>query len=480
MSSIHNIPEPTTGYRPVADEPVPVLPAIDPAARRADCAGTEDHSKPETELDSEVGGLTWLFTLIGCGLVVRAMLLYFGPLTAADANAAAWAGRGHALIEQGPEGLAGEMPLYPLLALGLDSTGLPMWLLAVLQCVVGIVAIPAGYVVGKRLTGSVLAGLGAAALMALHPGVLVWTTAASPVGVAGSVAVLGLYLLIRGDKERDASNAWPAGVAIGLAALLAPAVWLIGLGAAAWCVLKTKTAHRLSHAAIVLALSIAPVAAWSAWSGQAMVPRLTQDTSVSTSPHLASLTDQSLRELGRQMRFAVEPHGTLTRLTEDRAGLPVRHDRVADLAGDAWVTLNALIWLAAAVSLGLMLMRMRFAAAVLFALPLIGLLASGLTHGEPQRMALFGPLALLACAGVCTRAVPVLTAEQREQRAHEKELERQAKADARYTKREQKHGLYAFDKPQRTTPPAPEATIVPAGQALAGGEDPEPVMTRPI
>lgn len=476
MSSIHNIPEPTTGYRPVTDEPTPVPPGLDPAARRPDCANTEDTSKPETELDSEAGGRTWLYTMIGCGLVLRVMLLYFGPLTAPDGNAAAWIDRGHALVHHGPHQVVGQMPGYPLLALGLDRTGLPMWVLAVLQCLVGIVAIPAGYVVGRRLTGSVLGGIGAAALLALHPGMLVWSVSMSPVALAGALIVIGLYLLVRGDQ--DQGNAWPTGIALGLASLLTPAAWLAGLGAAVWCLIQGKGAHRLSQTAIVLVLSIAPAAGWSAWSQGTLAPRL-QPGSADTTPRLAALTDQSLRELGRQMRFEVQPQGTLTRLTEGRADLPAQHDRVADIAGDAWVVLNALIWIAAAAALGLLLVRQRPAAAALFSLPILGLLASGHALGEPSRVVLIGPLALLACAGLCTRAVPMLTAEEREQRAQDKEVQRQTKADARLAKREQKHGLYAFDKP--THPQTP--TTAPAqstGQALAGNEGAEPVMTRPI
>ncbi|XAL98848.1 glycosyltransferase family 39 protein [Phycisphaeraceae bacterium D3-23] len=490
MSSIHNIPEPTTGYRPVVDESAPAptgVPGADPLVRRPDCAGQEDTSRPATEVDEELGSKTWVVMLTLSGLLLRGLLLYFGLLGIDSDAAAAWATQGSELTQHGPAALDGQLPIYPLVMAGLSAVGIPLGVMSIVQALLGVLAIPAAYAVAKKLTGRDLAGVGAAALMALHPGVLAWTTAAAPGGLGCALVVIGLYLLLKTEKNGE-TNAWPAGVLFAIAALTAPAAWLIGLGAACGCVAQGDAKKRIISAAIVLTLSVGPIAAWSALYGQGLTQPLATAQTSTALPHLAALTDQSLNELGNQLRFEMQPNGILTRIAEGRTTVPIERDPVADAIGDGWVALNAAILVAAAVSLALLLVRRRFAAAAMLSIPLLVLLATGLPLGEPHRMALFGPLAILAFGGLCTHAAAHLTAEEREALLQEKELNRQQKLEAKQQHREKKYGLYAFDKPKKRkaakklkTKPGADAELSPdASHALAGTADTEPAMSRPI
>jgi len=495
MSSIHNIPEPTTAYRPVVDEPTPPPPPAIENARRADCAQSADTTRPVTEIDEEVGGMTWLVVLVISGLFSRAALWFFGPWQGVPEGATRWAEQGRSLIEGGPSALEGAMPVIPLLAYGLDAVGVPLSVLSAVQALIGVAAIAAGYHLGHKLTGRCLAGVCAAALLALHPGVLTWTTAVSPGGLAGGLLVIGLYLLVRTPKDED-TNPWPGAVVLGAAALTSPVAWLAGLGAALWILSVQRGRRGIVCAGIVLAFTLGPALGWSAVSGGNPAPRLVGSAAAASMqmPSATELAAPSLEQLGQQLRFNMQPNGALAQATTDRADLPADRDRVADVLGESWVALNTALLLACAVGLGLMLLRRRFAAAACVAVPLLTLLATGMPLDEPGRIALFGPMALLAFGWLSTPAVPALTPEEQEARQHEKELKQQAKLEARRLKHEQKHGLYAFDKPRLpgptsvattvTEPPAsaPEPDLAPTQAPATPVEEdpPPPAMMRPI
>ncbi|MEM9413960.1 MAG: hypothetical protein AAGA29_00595 [Planctomycetota bacterium] len=484
MSSIHNIPEPTTGYRPVTDDPAPAPQDANPMVRRPDCTGHEDTSRPATEIDEEIGSKTWLVMLTLSGVLLRGLLLYFGLLGVDSDAATAWAARGGELFSQGPKALDGQLPIYPSIMAGLSAVGIPLGLMSIVQALLGVLAIPASYVVAKQLTGRNLAGLGAAALMALHPGVLTWTTGAAPGGLGCSLVVIGLYLLLNQEKD-ETTNPWPAGVVFAIAALTTPAAWLIGIGAACGCVAQGNTKNRILSAAVVLAMSVGPIALWSLTFGQGLAHRMAP----AALPQLTAFADQSLYELGQQLRFEMQPNGLLAGLTDTQPNRSTPHDPVADVVGDAWVALNAVIIIAAMVSLALMLVRRRFAAAATLAIPLLVLIACGLPLGEPHRIVLFGPLAILAFGGLCTHVAAHLTEEERETLLQEKELKRQQKLEAKRQRHEEKHGLYAFDKPKKRkaappqdAEPLPTATTTPNSSHAPTVTEvaEEPVMTRPI
>ncbi len=480
MPSIHNIPEPTTAYRPVVDEPI-ALPPTPSAGRRADCAEVRDTTRPDTEIDEELGARVWLAVLVLSGIVLRVALLYFGSLhTAADA-ASPWITQGGQLLESGPAALDGALPTYPLVAWSLDAVGLPMWLLPLLQAVVGVVAIVAIFHVVRALTGRNLAGLGAAALVALHPGVLAWGAALHPAGLAGALIILALYFLAgRSDPDRpaDAGNVWPAGVLLAASALLAPVAWLAGFGAAWLCLMRGTVRQRVAHALILLAFSIAPALAWAQLSAGRADAVWQRDPATAYSPtHFAALADHSLRDMGALLRFEMQPHGTLARLVEGRADAPAHHDQVVDLVGDLWVGINAALLFCAAVSVGLMLTRGRGVAAACGTVPLLLLIAGGFALGEPARVTLLGCTALLAVGWLSTRRTPRLTEEQKQALADERAYAEQVRRDEKLAKQQRKGRLYAFDQ---GGPPAPEPEAAPASEAVQGEADAPPVMMRPI
>lgn len=494
MSSIHNIPEPTTAYRPVVDEPAPP-PTVIASTRRPDCAEKADTTRPVTEIDEEVGAMTWLVVLVISGLFSRAALWFFGPWQGVAEGATRWGQLGRSILESGPGSVDGAMPAVPLLAYGLESVGVPLWALSGLQALIGVVAIAAGYHLANKLTGRCLAGVCVAALLALHPGVLTWTTAVSPGGFACGLVVIGLYLLVRTPKD-EPTNPWPAAAVLGIAAITSPVAWLAGLGAALWVLWADRGRRGVVSAGIVLALTLGPALGWSAISGGNLAPRWVGSASSAPAelPSATQLAAPSLEELGTQLRFNMQPNGALAQATSGRADLPAHPDRVADVIGESWVALNTALLLACAVGLGLMLRRGRIAAAACVAVPVLALLATGMPLDEPGRVALFGPLALLAFGWLSTPAVPALTPEEKEARQHEKELQHQQKLEARRLKHEQKHGLYAFDKPRLPGPasvatavteppaPAPPPEPAPADEPPTPAEEdpPPPAMMRPI
>lgn len=482
MPSIHNIPEPTTAYRPVVDEPT--APPPSPASgRRPDCAETKDATRPDTEIDDELGARVWLAVLVLSGVVLRVALLYFGSLHTATDTAVGWIEQGGRLLEAGPSALDGTLPVYPLMAWSLDTVGLPMLLLPLLQAVVGVVAIVAMFHVARSLTGRNMAGLGSAALVALHPGVLVWGTAIHPAGLAGSLIILALFFLVGkhdADKPVDTSNAWPAGVLLAFAGLLAPAAWLVGLGAAWVCLLRGSARQGVTQALIILTLSIAPALGWAQLSaGQYSAAWQRESTSVYSTAHFAALADHSLPEMGALLRFEMHPHGTLARLIEGRPDAPAHHDAVIDMVGDLWIGINAVLLLGGALSVGLMFARGRGVAAACGAVPLLLLIFGGFTLNEPTRIAMLGCSALLAVGWLSTRRTPLLTETQKQALADERAYAEQVRRDEKLVKQQQKGGLYAFDKgqpPVAKTEPQPAAT----SEAVQGEGDTPPPMMRPI
>lgn len=469
MPSLHTIPEPSVAHRPSIEE-APARPSTG-LARPAEAGGEHRHEKAE-EFDEAVGVATWLIVLMFCGAALRLVLTYLGPAQASGGELGLLADQWRAaLAGPGQAGVSG--PAYALSAWSVHTVGLPGWVLIAIQCLAGVAAIPATYIVGHTMTGRRSAGLLAAALVALHPGMLTWSIAYHPAALAAALAAIGLAVLCH-EKTRGFATAWLGALLLGIAALAAPVALIVGVAAAIWCALNSPVKRGLSLSLTVAVLGIAPALAWGQWQGGMAL----HTESVSPASEARTITDgwarhtaPSIASLGEGLNVDLQAHGGLMRIAQPGGVDAADGIEPVGYLGDAWMAFNALIAAASIVSLGLLLRRRRWASVAALSAAGVLLASAMLPAGEAQRLPLMVLLAVGA-SGFLSAAPPLrYTAEEREQRRIEKEEKNAAKLEARFARQKAKSDIYAFD---RETGPAS------AGPAVQGGDDSPALRTRPI
>jgi len=474
VTSLYNIPEPTTVHPPTTDEdpaaisPRPLM-GHDPGQGQ-----TADPQAQEQQAEDLANATIWLIALTLCGLLLRLVGLYLSPTQALADRLEPWVQAARDATNAAPLSLDATNLAYPMLAWGLDATGLPVWCLPLLQAFIGIAAIPAAYVIGHRLTGRSLAGVLGAGIVALHPAVITWTITFSPAPLAFSCILIGWALLCE-PKRIGIKRALSGGLLLATAFAFAPIAWLAGLGAGVWVGLSTGGKRGILLGAVVLTLSVGPAIAWRVWANPKSATDSTSLTDISSSGtpqgFLSSWCDTSMTPLGEQLGFALTSHGPVSRLLEGRAGLATESDPIADVLGDAWVVLNAALLLMAITALPLLLLRGQWATAIALGLVFGGLALTDLGDGEAARLPMLGLLFILATGWLAVRKTPRLSPEEREALRAEKELLKQQRLDAKLDIHQAKSGLYAFDK---QTPPKTKTTEHDAPS------DSQPTSMRPI
>lgn len=452
MPLIANIPEPTTGFRPVPVEAA----GHSPLGMRPILSAHETDRRDEA---TESNVLAWLTVFTGGGLMLRLMLFYFGPWREVGDAAAQWVGLGATLMRD-PAAAGSAWPGFAVLASSADQIGLPSWAVVLLGLLLTVAAIPAGYTLGHRLTDSPITGLVTAALLAFHPAALTAAGLYGPESYALSVVTLGLALVAI-SPQRGTLCALMGAALVGLAAITAPLVWtaipVAGLLAAKAKPIRTA----LLRAGLVLLIALAPAATWHATTGDlALAPPHadTEASAVARAGHtplneqlLYAASNHSLPKLGAMLHAEIIGDGPLTRTLNPTLTGQAAADPVADTIGDGWVVLNLLMLLAAGASAGLLAARRRWVTAGALLLPLAVLMLGSPMLGEPGRVVVLCLQGVLVGGMFAARAVPRLSEQERADLAAQQLAKREAKDQAKLAKAEQKArtDIYAFDRGAR-------------------------------
>ncbi|MFK7788660.1 MAG: ArnT family glycosyltransferase [Phycisphaeraceae bacterium] len=494
MHSLEAIPEPTNN---APKEPtdvaqhVPLALAIEePLSRPGTEAAAE---KPTADNDHQVDNLAILLVLLIAGALLRIVLGLLGPLQGIDPT------RAEQAQQSGRDILAGDSinayPLIDLLALGVGSVGLPAWAIVVLGSLLTLAAIPAAYVIGHVLTGRPLAGIVAAAILAVHPAVLTASNSYTASAIALGLITVGLALLCNIEK-RGGAAASIGGILLGLAAFASPMCWLVGALAGP---LAYKLARRsgvgkaFAIGLLVTLLAVAPVAVYRTiylgHDANTVFVEWSQAPAAENVPSpldhlLVTMTSPSFEQLGEAMHLPLGDAGRL-KIHYDAQPLPsANRDVIADTLADGWLLINAALAGLAAISAGVMLARRRFAETLLLGLPLLALAFTTLPPTEALRLPMIALVGVLATGLFATRSVPFIDEEAREAKRLAKEAKREEKERAKQDRELAKHkqSLYAFDKPTKPKQPLKENTESEPTQGILTQHEEEPTQlgARPI
>ncbi len=491
MPSLSNIPEPTTGYRPDDNPPAPqaALQTLDAQADASTNKHASDPVDPGDEPQQQIDSVSCLLLLLIAGGLLRLVLGLFGPMQGTDPD------RLQALAEQGrlafTSNPSNAFPVPGLLAAGLSTAGASGWVMVAIGSLLTLAATPAAYVIGRAATGRRIAGILAAALITVHPAVLMIANTLSGTAVALSLVTIGLALALHSAK-RGYGFALAGGMTLALAGLAAPLCWVVAVLAGPFVGHVNQhhgTRRALLHAATVFVLALGPIAGYRAathgMSADVMLVEF-RDTADTESDlpaldrTLITLTDSSLTELGEALHLPIGDAGHLTR-NAINAGRPAATtaDPVANALADGWLLMNMALAALATVSVGVMLVRRRLVETLVLATPLIALGFASVPPGEVLRLPMITLLGVLAAGLLCNRPVPLIDEEARSERAarraaklaekEEKERARQERGAA-----QQAEDLYAFDKPDR------RAKRARAKQARQAKTSPEPEQPNGI
>jgi len=470
MRSLSNIPEPTTAMRADDAEPAPqtTVQTLELRAKQQAPPKQIDTSRahpPEEEPQQQIDGVSCLLLLLIAGALLRLVLGFFGPLQGVDSNAF------HALAQQGRQAF-GEQPAdaYPLpglVAAALSTAAVPGWVMVLIGSLLTLAAVPAAYVIGRAATGRRAAGVLAAALIAVHPGVLTASNTLSGTAIALGLLTLGLALSLHAAK-RGLGFAIGGGLMLALAGLAAPLLWIVAALAgpfAGHAALKHGTAKALTYAAVITTLALGPIVGYRAFAYGPTTDALLVEFSANpgyagsdrpaTDRLLITLTDPSLAELGAALRLPLGDAGKLAANTiqvGDR--VPTKPDPVADALADGWLLMNAALAALAAVSVGVMLARRRYVETAVLAAPLLAFAFVHAVPGETLRLPMIALVGVLAAGLLANKPVVEIDEQalaKRAQRKAARQAAKEEKEQARQQRELEKHkgGLYAFDKPTR-------------------------------
>ncbi|MBX2852617.1 MAG: hypothetical protein KTR15_12835 [Phycisphaeraceae bacterium] len=496
MHSLSSIPEPcNNGPKPEAEDAPQRLPmaAEGEAPLGRPGLSSEQPAKPDADADQQVDNLAILLVLLIAGALLRLVLGLLGPLQGIDPVLVEHAERSGSEVLTG--GSTSAYPLVDLMALGIGSVGVPAWLLVAVGSLMTLIAVPAAYIIGCALTGRPTTGIVAAAIIAVHPGVLTAANSYNHSAVALGLVTLGLALLCTMEK-RGSLMAWAGGITLGLAGLAAPLCWLAGAlaGPVAWKLSRQAGASKAIGAGLlVLILALAPAAAYrTAYLGHDASAILTERSTPSPAANtpgpmdqlLVTMTGTSFLQLGEAMHLPLGDAGRLKINYSPQPSANKDRDIVADTLADGWLLLNAALAGMAAVSTGVMLARRRFAETLLLALPLAAIAFTTLPPTEVLRLPMTALVGVLATGLLATKSVPVTDEAAREAKRVAKRAKREEKERAKQDRELAKHkeSLYAFDKPEKPKPTnKPAADTDPPEGILTQRNEPAPELgARPI
>ena len=493
MISIANIPEPTNNApqtKGVNDVVYPLVSKVndidDPIKGRL-----QTQTKPQEDADQQVDCFAMLLLLLIAAALLRLVLGLLGPLQSIDAASIQLA------QQQGKDTLAGNpanaYPLFDLLAYGIASIGLPAWSAIIIGSLLTLISIPAAFVIGKTLTGRSAAGILAAAIIAVHPAVLTASNSYASPAIAMGLVTLGLAAICLVQQKK--STAVLVGAALlGLAGLAAAACWVLGVVAGPVVyklARKDGNLRAFSFAMLVVLLAAAPAAIYRATMiGTDAQSLLTEWSLIEVPQHLptpndrllVTMTHPSFRELGQAMHL---PVGDAGRLKVDAGAAPIaiaERDIVADTLADGWLLLNAGLAGLAAISIGVMLVRRRFAETLLLVIPFATLAFSTLPPSETLRLPMIAMVGVLAAGLLATRSITPINEAAKEAKRLKKLAKRDEKEQTRQHRELEKHrdALASFDQPERRKHKRPKPEPAPTHLITEQVTDAPPITARPI
>jgi hypothetical protein len=496
MQSLSSIPEPTNNAPKVEAEQTPhqlPMTALTEAPLGRPGMNAEEPAKVHDDADQQVDNLAILLVLLIAGALLRVVLGLLGPLQGIEPSLVEHA------QQNGSAALSGDatsaFPLVDLMATGIDSVGVPAWLLVVIGSLLTLLAVPAAYIVGRALTGRPAAGIVAAAVVAVHPAVLTAANSYNETAIALGLVTLGLALLCM-LEQRGSIMAWAGGITLGLAGLAAPMCWLIGVlaGPMVWKLSRKNGASKAFGAALLVTiLALVPAAAYRTIAlghnintivVERSEPATTANTPGPLDQLLVAMTGTSFQQLGEAMHLPLGDAGRLKINYDTQAPIIKDRDVVADTLADGWLLINAALAGLAAISAGVMLARRRFAETLLLAVPLAALAFTTLPPTEALRLPMIALVGVLATGLLSTRSIPFVDEAAREAKRLAKLAKREEKERAKQDRELEKHkeSLYAFDKPEKAKPSSkPAASVDPPEGILTQRAEPTPELgARPI
>jgi hypothetical protein len=497
MFSLNAIPEPSNNA-PKADAPEAVHQPLAAVAAQdqhpVETAAALNKQADGPDADQQVDSVAVLLVLLIAGALLRLVLGLLGPLQGIETKVAEQAQQNAKDLLAGNP--ADAYPVFDLLAHGAAWIGLPGWTLVLVGSLLTLLAIPAAFVVGQALTGRRAVGTLAAALLAVHPAVLTASNSFGGSALALSLVTLGLAVLCFVDK-RHAAAAIPAGVLLGLAALAAPLCWIIAAAAGplTFKLAREKGAGKaIMLGGLVVILALAPVGAYRALmlgtDTNAILVEFADNNAAAQNTQpidrvLVTITDTSFEELGIAMHLPLGDAGRLNFSNTVAPAANVNRDVVADTLADGWLLLNAALAGFAAISVGVMLVRRRWAEILVLALPLTAMAFCTLEPNETLRLPLMTLVGTLSIGLLATRSVPRIDKAKQEAKLLAKQEKREAKEREKQERELAKHkdSLYAFDRGDKSkVKPKKQATPTEPKPGILSQQDEElPVISgRPI
>lgn len=485
-----------TGAGPLAPLPVGQQYVTSPKVMEID--------EPDTEKRIALG---WLGLIVACGLVLRLLMFALGP-AAADERAVTddtplhmqlaaslvtdqsfaydpqrpvtgagespgareqlielrrSAGQLEAPLGGAADGLQPEvwhLPGYPVLLGLMDALGGPTAWLLVLQCALAALASALVFGIMKQTLDKYTPALIAAALVALHPALII-----TPLSLSDDALFITLLLTgVWGASKRTTPMAVLAGAAISCAVLVRPISIFVGPAIALWMILGDRRASTLGCAMTVMVMSLAGPAMWL---GRNIMIDLGPRLSAAATVHAANtanrvearaagveapegdalpgvmatgqgdllaainrstfhtlrnnpvelgqvmslsawhlLTDHRVEDLYRVMGLTYRPGGVADALATGRVIMPppTAEDKAVEYLSLGWMIVNGLVMLGALLGLATMTARRQGSLLLLVfaALAYLSFLASGAGVAAWQPVALV--FAAMACGALFARA----------------------------------------------------------------------------
>ncbi len=350
-------------------------------------------------------------------------------------------------------------PGYPAFLAAFQSIGLPAGAVLVAQCLLGALCVLLTYKLVFTLLKSTPAGLLAAGIVAIHPGMVTMSNVLLPQMLWLTLMLGGLWLIVSSEKQPTASMAI-GGLLLGAAALVQPCALVLLVLLGLWSMLRVRKLAMVAASVVMVVAGCLPPGLWmarnyiigagpilssqpiidgyyhtvadmrklpAATAAESLTSELTASraTNESVLAAMDRLTRQTIREhpagylamlwrhvvhlttghalgeLYRQVGMTYQPPNVQQHILTEGLSASVTtesSDMIASLLALSWIVFNILLTLAAIVGLPLLLMRGHWSAALL-ALLLIGAALASMHSGlydQPRVLALCFEAALAA------------------------------------------------------------------------------------
>lgn len=340
------------------------------------------------------------------------------------------------------------LPGYPLLIAGLQTLGLPLTALLLLQVAMGGAATGLAYLAAEGLLDSRRCGLIAAAVVGLHPASMLAAVTLGP-DTLFMLLLLAAVALVASRSRHDFSGSLLAGLCLGVAILVKPLTLVAGVAIGVWMIVSGRRWSSLGAAMVFAIMSLVPAGAWAARNHVAGLDWWPHDTAALTGTTGSVATDDpatTINHMQQQAPAFFASHGVhdlflrlglsapqsvepvvLLPLMEPARLLAVR-DVPTGLAL-AWTAGNVLLLAAAVLGAVLLLVRGRLSALLLGAMVTIYFLwAWNGQQPEAARLPALGLQAMLAAA-VTLPGLGAFLAERRRKAAERRRLHAPAQAE---------------------------------------------------